>query len=142
MLATLTAAGYLYLARGGSSANATGFLGANQQSVKATDTVIAAAGRVQRFAELHSFDVMTLGQIQVLSRQLTTLQGIAASASGRQKQIADEAVTAVKLAIYWVGLYRQAVAFTHRLVDADTAHQQINDAVASLKQQAQAWQHS
>jgi hypothetical protein len=142
VLATLAVAGYLYLARGDSSANATGFLGANQQSVQATDTVIAAAGRVQRFLEVHSFDLTARAQLQVLSRQLTKLQGIAASASGRQKQIADESVTTVKEVIDDVGVYRKAVASTYRLVDANQARRGFDDAIASLHQQAQAWQHS
>ena len=115
---------------------------ANQQSVKAADTVVTAAAGVQRFAELHSFDLIATAQVQILSQQLTKFQSIEAGASGRQKQIATEAVSTVKQAIDAVGQYRKAVAFSYRLADADTAHQDLNTAVASLKQQAQAWQHS
>jgi hypothetical protein len=142
VLATLAAAGYLYLTRGGNTAGATGFVGADQQSVKAIDTVVTAADGVQRFAGLHPFDVTATAQIQVLSRQLTALQHIAAGASGRQKQIADDAVTTVRQAIDAAAQYRKAVAFTYRLADADSAHQDLNNAVASLKQQARDWQHS
>jgi hypothetical protein len=142
VLATLAAVGYLYLARGGSRASATGFLGANQQSIEATDTVITAAGRVQRFAELHAFDLTATTQRRVLAQQLTKLEGIAASASGPQKQIADQSVTTVKEVIFGVDLYRKAVASTYRLVDADQARRGFDYAVASLQRQAQAWRHS
>jgi hypothetical protein len=142
VLATLAAVGYLYLARGSSSDNATGFLGANQQSAKATGTVITAADRVQRFAELHAFDVVAFAQQHVLTQQLATLQSIEAGASGRQKQIAGETVTTVKQAIDAVGRYREAVAVTYRLADANTARQDLSNAFVSLQQQAQAWQHS
>jgi hypothetical protein len=142
LLATLGAVGYLYLSRGGSSSAATGFVGANQESVKAVDTVVAAAQPVQRFTELHAFDLIATAQTQVLSKQLSALQGVSAGASGRQKQIADEAIATVQQAIDAVGQYRKAVAFTYRLTDAEAAHQDLNNAVASLKQEAQAWQHS
>jgi hypothetical protein len=142
VLATLAAVGYLYLARGASTANATGFLGANQQSVKAAGTVITAADRVQRFTELHSFDVVAFAQQDVLSQQLAKLRSIETGASGRQQQIAGETVTTVKQAIDAIGQYRKAVSLTYRLADADTAHQNLTNAVASLQQQAQAWQHS
>ena len=142
VLATLAAAGYLYLGRGSSSGSATGFLGANQQSVKATGTVITAADRVQRFVELHAFDAVAFAQQRVLTQQLATLQSIEAGVSGRQKQIAGETVTTVKQAIDAVGQYREAVAVTYRLADANTAHQDLSNAFVSLQQQAQAWQHS
>ncbi|HEY5165522.1 MAG TPA: hypothetical protein VIJ44_06190, partial [Acidimicrobiia bacterium] len=141
VLATLAAAGYLYLARS-SSGSATGFLGANQQSVKAASTVITAADRVQRFAELRAFDLIATEQIHTLFQQRTTLQSIAARALGRQKQIANEAVSTVQQAIDSVDRYRLSVAITYRLNDADAAHQELNNAIASLQQQAQAWQHS
>jgi hypothetical protein len=142
VLATLAVAGYLYLARGGSSANATGFLGADQQSVKAADTVIAAAGSVQRFTELGAFNRVATEQIHTLFVQRATLQSIEAGASGRQKQIANEAVSAVQQAIVGADRYRLSVALTYRLNDADAAHQDLSNAIASLHQQAQAWQHS
>jgi hypothetical protein len=142
VLATLATVGYLYLARGTGGGNSTGFLGANQESVKAAGTVITAADRVQRFAALHAFDVVAFAQQHVLSQQRAKLQSVAAGASGRQQQIANEAVTSVQHAIDAVGQYRKAVALTYRLADADTAHQDLTNAVASLQQQAQAWQHS
>jgi murein L,D-transpeptidase YcbB/YkuD len=142
VVATLAGVGYLYLARGGSSANATGFLGANQQSVKAATTVITAARGVQRFTELRAFDLIATAQIHTLFVQRTTLQGIEAGASGRQKQIANEAVSSVQQAIDSADRYRRSVALTYRLNDANAAHQQLNNAIASLRQQAQAWQHS
>jgi hypothetical protein len=142
LLATLGAVGYLYLSRSGSSSSATGFVGANQKSVKATSTVIAAAQGVQRFAELHAFDRIATAQIVDLFKQQATLQRVADSVSGRQKQIADESVTTVKQAVDAIGRYRKAVALTYRLSDAETAHQDLNSVVASLKQEAQAWQHS
>ena len=142
LVATLGAVGYLYLSRGGSSSAATGFVGANQESVKAIDTVVAAAQPVQRFTELHAFDLLATAQGQILSRQLTSLQSVSAGESGRQKQITDEAVATVQQAIDAVGRYRKAVAFTYRLTDAESAHQDLNNTVASLKQEAQAWQHS
>jgi hypothetical protein len=142
VLATLGAVGYLYLSRGGSSSNATGFVGADQESVKAVDTVMAAAQNVQRFEELHAFDVTARAQIQTLSQQLTKLQSIAAGASGRQQQIANQAVKTVNEIIFGVGQYRKAVASSYRLVDAETARQGLDYAVTSLQQQAQAWQHS
>jgi hypothetical protein len=142
LLATLGAVGYLYLSRSGSSAAATGFVGANQASVKAIDTVVAGAQPVQRFTELRTFDVLATAQSQVLSKQVTSLQSVSAGASGRQKQIADEAISTVRSAIDAVGRYRKAVAFTYRLSDAQAAHQDLDSAVASLKQEAQAWQRS
>jgi hypothetical protein len=142
LLASLGAVGYLYVSRSGSSSSATGFVGADQESAKAVVTVRTAAQNVQRFKELHAFDVTARAQIQTLSRQLTKLESIAAGASGRQKQIADKAVTTVKEVIYGVGQYRKALASTYRLVDAAAAERGLDYAVANLKQQAQAWQHS
>ena len=142
LVTTLGAVGYLYLSRGGGSSAATGFVGANQESVKAIDTVVAAAQPVQRFTELNAFDLIATAQSQILSRQVTALQSVSAGASGRQKQIADEAIATVQQAIDAVGQYRKAVAFTYRLADAQSAHQDLNNTVASLKQEAQAWQHS
>jgi len=142
LVATLGAVGYLYLSRGGGNSSATGFVGANQESVKAADTVVRAAQDVQRFKELSAFDHIATAQIVVLFKQQTTLQNIAAGASGRQKQLAGEAVTTVKQAVDAIGRYRKAVALTYRLSDAETAQQDLNNAVASLKQEAQAWQRS
>ena len=142
LVATLGAVGYLFLGRGGSSSAATGFLGAEQQSVKAATTVVTAAHEVQRFAALHSFDLVATAQTEVLSRQLASLQSIASNSTGRQQQIANQAVSADQQAIDAVGRYRKAVAFTYRLADADAALRDLVDAVASLNQQAQAWQHA
>jgi hypothetical protein len=142
LAATLGAVGYLYLSRGGGNSSATGFVGADQESVKAANTVVMAARDVQRFKEIGAFDHIATAQLVALFKQQATLQNIAAGASGRQRQLADEAVTTVKQAEDAVGRYRKAVGFTYRLSDAESAQQDLNSAVASLKQQAQAWQHS
>lgn len=142
LLATLAAVGYLYLSNRGNGANATGYLGATQQSIKAAATVVTAGTHVQRFSELHTFDVTATAQVQILSQQLTKLQSAEAGASGRQKQIAGDSVNTVQQALDAIGRYRKAVAFTYRLADADTARQDLATAVAALKQQAQQWQHS
>ncbi|HSO97107.1 MAG TPA: hypothetical protein VLV81_13825 [Acidimicrobiia bacterium] len=142
LVATLGTVGYLFLNRGGTTSTASGFLGADQQSVKAATTVVAAAQAVQRFAALHSFDLVAQAQSAVLDRQLTSLRSIASSSTGRQKQIANETASTVQLALEAVDRYRRAVAFTYRLADAEQALQDLNNAVATLKQQAQAWQHA
>ena len=143
VLATIGAAGYLYLSRSSStSSTGGGLVGSEQRVVKSADTLTAAAQRVQRFATLRSFDLVAQDQVQVMSRELTALQHIEAGASGRQKAIAGQAVTDVREAIYATLLYRKAVAFTYRLSEAAQAHQYLNNAIADLKQQAQAWQHA
>jgi cysteinyl-tRNA synthetase len=142
VLATLGTVGYLYLNRGGSGSTATGYLGANQASVKAVENVIAAGATVQRFAELHTFDVAASLEAESLSSQLTKLQQAQSGVSGRQKQIASDSANSVQQAIDAIAQYRKAVAFTYRLVDADTARQALESVVVSLNQQAQQWQHS
>jgi len=65
LIATLGAVGYLYLSRGGNSSAATGFVGANQESVKAIDTVVA--GRAQRLG------LMEDGRLTVQARSANPL---------------------------------------------------------------------
>jgi hypothetical protein len=142
LIATIGTLAYLFLGRGSGSSAATGFVGAEQRSVTAVTTVVTAAQSVQRFAALHSFDVVVQAQGGVLNRQLAALRSIASSSSGRQQQIANEAVSTVRQTLDAMDRYRRAVAFTYRLADADTAHQDLDSAVASLKQEAQSWQQS
>ncbi len=142
LLATVGAVGYLYLNRGGGGTTATGYLGANQASVKAIEGVLGAGAKVQRFAELHNFDGIAIMETQNLQVQQQKVQQAESGASGRQKQVAGDTGNTLQQAIDAVGQYRKAVAFTYRLVDADTARQELASVVASLNQQAQQWQHS
>lgn len=142
LLATFGTLGYLFLGRSGGSSAATGFVGADQQSAKAATTVVAAAQRVQRFAAVHAFDQVAIAQTEVLLRQRAALQSIASSSTGRQHQIANEALSTVGQAIDAVGRYRKAIAFTYRLSDAEAAHLDLASAVVSLNQEAQAWQRA
>jgi hypothetical protein len=141
ILATVGAVGYFYVA-GGSAASTSGFVGAEQRFVAATQAITTAAQKVQRFTELHTFDLAAQAQIATMSTELTNLQRIDAGASGRQRQIADQTVSVAQQAIDAAGRYRRAVALTYRLVDANTARQDLSNAVRTLDQQAQAWQHA
>lgn len=143
VLATIGAAGYLYLSRTSTtSSTGGGLVGSEQRVVKAADTLAAGAQRVQRFATLKSFDLIAQGQVINMTREMTALQHIEAGASGRQKQIAGQAVTDVQQAIDATLAYRKAIVFTYRLSDAASAHTDLLSAIADLKQQAQAWQHA
>jgi hypothetical protein len=141
VLTTVTALGYLYLTRGG-SATGTGLVGSEQRVVKSARTITEAAATVQRFGELHAFDLTALTQIHAISLEQAQLQTIAAGASGAQQQIANQAASDVKQAIDAAIRYRRAIAFTYRLADADTALQDLNNALTDLHRQAQAWQHT
>lgn len=141
-VATLVAVGYLYLTRGSSSPTAGGLVGAQQRVVRSADDITTAAGKVQRFGELHSFDLVALTQIHAMSLELSNMQSIAAGASGAQQPIANQAVSDVKQAIDAAIRYRRAVAFTYRLVDADSATQDLNTALTDLHRQANLWQNT
>jgi len=143
VLATVGAVGYLYLSRGGTSGGSTtDFVQVDRRFVAAAQAIPAAAQQVHRFAELHVFDMVAGAKIGVMSRALTNLQHIDAGASGGQKQVADQAVDAAQRAIYAAGVYKISVAYTYRLVDADSARQVLDDTVATLQQQITAWQHA
>ncbi len=143
MLATIGAAGYLYLSRGSSSSGSTtDFVQVDQRLIADAYAIPGAAQQVHRFAELNAFDQGVNWRLAAMAQELGHLQAIASGASGSQKAIADQAVTAAQQALDAAGQYHKAIAFTYRLVDADTASHDLSTAIASLKQQITAWRHA
>ena len=143
MLATIGAAGYLYLSRGSTSGGSTtDFVQVDQRFVADAEAIPVAAQQVHRFAELHVFDQAATYATAAMSQELGHLQAIASGASGSQKAIADQAVTSAQQALDAAGRYHRAVAFTYRLIDSDNAAHDLSSAIASLKQQINAWRHS
>lgn len=140
VLATAGAAGYLYLNRGGASGGSTtDFVQVDRRFIADAEAIPAFAQQVHRFAELHTFDVGAGWRMAAMAQEIGHLEAIAGGASGNQKQIADQAVSLARQALDAVGVYRKAVAFSYKLVDADSAQRDLNSALATLKQQASAW---
>jgi hypothetical protein len=143
VLATVAAGGYFLVGRssGRTASTSNDFVHTDQRIATSARALPTAAQHVQRFLELHQFDTTATAAIAQMNTDRDTLQTIAASQSGNAKQTADQAVTAANQAIDAADRFRRAVAFTYRLADADTARQDLLAAVATLDQQAKAWQH-
>jgi hypothetical protein len=143
ILATIGAGGYLYLNRGSSSSGSTtDFVQVDQRFIADAYAIPGAARQVHRFAELHAFDQSAIFAMAAMAQEFGHLQAIAGDASGNQKAIADQAVTTAQQALDAVGQYHKAIAFTYRLIDADTAAHDLSTAIASLKHQITAWRHA
>ena len=142
LVASLAVGAYLVVGRRGtSSASSTDFVGTTTALITVAQSVPVAAQKVQRFLELHSFDLDAQAALGQLQTDENRLQSIAHNQSGPARQIADQAVTAGNHAIDAVGRFREAVAFSYSLSRANTAVQDLDAAIVSLQQELKAWSH-
>jgi hypothetical protein len=139
-LATVGAAGYLVTNRSsGTTATSHDFVHTAERVATTARSLPAAAQNVQRFTELHAFDVKTRVIIDGMTLDVNRLRQLAAGVSGSARLIADQAATAGDEAIAAARRYHDAVAFTYRLSNAEAARQDLEAAAATLDQQAKAW---
>ena len=138
--ATGAAAGYFVADRGSAARGVPrDFVHTAERVATTARSLPSAAQDVQRFTELHSFDVKAGLIIAGLTLDVHRLHQIAARASGSAKLIATQAAAAGDQAIDAAQRYREAVVFTYQLANADAAHQDLDAAAATLDQQAKAW---
>ncbi len=143
LVATVLAGGYFLSTRGGSSSGSsvptTNFVGVTQRLATSARSLPAAATKVQRFLELHQFDSMAVATIASIDNDRDLLIKFAGTQTGSARTIADDAVNAANQAADAAANYRQALAFTYRLSDAQAAAHDLTSAAATLDTQAQAW---
>jgi hypothetical protein len=140
VLATVAAAGYLVTNRSsGAPVASNDFVHTAERVGTAARSLPPAAQNVQRFTELHSFDLKARVIIDGMTLDVNRLHQLAAVASGSAKLIADQAASAGDQAIAAARRYHDAVAFTYRLSNAEAAKQDLDAAAATLDQQAKAW---
>ncbi len=146
LIATLAAAGYFLATRGGSSPPASrppgstiDFVSVTQQLARSTRSLPAAAEKVQRFTEVHPFDMVALATIASMSHDRDLLVKFAGTQTGAAQGIASQAVDAANQAVDAGLKYREAVALTYRLANAQSAARDLVSAAATLDAQAQAW---
>lgn len=140
VLVTVLAGGYLYISRSSGGSNlANDFVSVDQRIAAEARSLPVAAAKVQRFDELHAFDLEALKSIAQMDQDRGTLQKIAKTQTGPSRQIAEQAVTAAGTALTAGLLYRKSVALTYNLTAADRANVTLLSAAATLDQQAKAW---
>jgi len=137
VLATL-AGGYWFLFRG-STATSDAFLQANERVTAAARAVPESAAAVQRYLELETFDAAVEAQLVVIRAETEKLRKIAQDSEGDAATIADDAVAAATRITTSTVSYRDAIAVSGDLADADAARLDIEASIAKLEQQARAW---
>jgi hypothetical protein len=139
---TAVVVGYFFV-RSRSSASGTpqDFVHTSQRIEQEGRSLPMLASKVQRFTELHAFDQSANRVIAAMERDVFRIHQIASGSSGNDKAIADQGASAADQALDAATRYQHAVAFTYRLSNASTAEQDLNAAIAQLKQQEQAWAH-
>lgn len=141
VLVTALAGGYLYIShRNSGSGLANNFVSVDQRVAAAARAIPAAAQKIQRFDEVHTWDTFALTTLSQMGRDRDLLEKIAKTQSGSSRQIAERAATAAQQAANAGILYRDSVAVTYNLSDADNAKAAMLGAAATLDQTAQAWQ--
>jgi hypothetical protein len=142
LVVTAVAVGYFVVQhRSRASGTPQDFVHTTQRIEQDARSLPVLATKVQRFTELHTFDQRANGVIAAMERDVYRIHQIASGSSGNDKGIADQAASAADQALDAATRYQHAVAFTYRLSNASTAEQDLNAAVAQLKQQDQAWAH-
>jgi hypothetical protein len=142
LMTTVIAGGYFLSTRGGtspSSSSATDFVSVTRRLATSARSLPPAAENVQRFTELHQFDVVALATIARIDQDRDLLIKFAGTQTGSARTIADQATNAANQAADAAANYREAVAFTYRLSNAQSAAQDLMSAAATLDAQAQAW---
>lgn len=141
LIASVAVAAYLLIGRhsGSGSSNPTGFVATSQSFLTAGQSVTDEAKQVQRFLELHTFDEQALKRIGEMQVYLNQFESIAQQSSGTQRQLADAQVTAARQAIAAATQFRQAVAFSYKLSNANTAQQTLGLALAAVEHNLKAW---
>ncbi len=144
IVVTIAGVGYVLATRGKSTSSGTptDFVHTSQAVAQQARMVPAEAAQVQRFSQLHTFDLEAQRTIAMMQAGTDRLHRFATTATGNQKALAEAAATAGDQAIDAAGRYRQAVAFSYRLGNASTAERDLLAAAATLDQQAKAWSHS
>jgi hypothetical protein len=142
LVVTVAAGAYLYVSHRGPSGPplARDFVSVDQRVASGARGLPAAASKVQRFDELRGFDLDALKILARMGADRQTLQRIARTQTGPQRQIADRAATMADQALNAGLLYRKSVALTYNLTAADRSEATLLNAATILDQQATAWQ--
>ncbi|GEM_PF-5368581 len=142
LLVTAVAVGYFVVqSRSSASGTPQDFVHTTQRIEHEARSLPVLATKVQRFTELHAFDQSARGVIAAMERDVYRIHQIASGSSGTDKAITDQAASAADQALHAASAYQYSVAYTYRLGNASAAEQDLNAAVAQLKQQEQAWAH-
>jgi len=141
LIATLGVGTYFLLGRKNSSgaSKPTGFVATSQNFITSGQNLMEAAKQVQRFLELHNFDNQALKSIVEMQVDLNQFATIAQQSSGTQRQLAEAQVTTAKQAITAATQFRQAVAFSYKLSNANTARQTLGVALGAIEHNLTAW---
>ena len=142
LVASVAAGVYLLLgrhSRTGPTTHAPAFATTSQNLMTAALSVPAEAQKVQRFLELHTFDADALRSIGTMQGYANELETIASHASGARLPLAEAQVTAAQQAITAVTQFRQAVAFSYKLSNANAARQTLDLALAAMAHNVKAW---
>jgi hypothetical protein len=144
LVLTIGGVAYVLATRGKSASSGTpnDFVHTSAAVAQQARSLPFEAAQVQRFAQLHSFDLAAQQTIAMMQTETDRLHRFAATATANQKPVAEQAAAAGDQAIDAAGRYRQAVAFSYRLGNANTAEQDLLATAATLDQQAKAWSHS
>jgi hypothetical protein len=144
LLVTVIAGSYFLATRGGGStsspsASATDFVSVTRRVATSARSLPVTATKIQRFLEVHQFDLVAIPIIASIDRDRDRLIKFAGTQTGTARGIADQAVNAANQAADAAANYREAVAFTYRLSNAQSAARDLASAAATLDAQAQAW---
>jgi hypothetical protein len=146
LLIVVTIAGVAYVVAsrksGGTSGRPSDFVHTSEAVAQQARMLPLEAAQVQRFAQLHSFDVAAQHTTAMMQAGTDRLHRFATTATGNRQQVAEHAAVAGDQAIDAAGRYRRAVAFSYRLTNATAAEQDLLAAATTLDQQAKAWSHS
>jgi hypothetical protein len=137
VLATL-AGGYWFLLRGDGGPSGA-FPQAEQRITAAARAVTESATAVQRYLELESFAVAIDQQLVVIRAETEKLRKVEQDSDGDAAVIAGDAVdAATRIATSSVS-FRDAIAGSGDLADADAARLDIEASITKLEQQLRAW---
>jgi hypothetical protein len=140
VVATVGAAGYFLVLRNGAEGATGDFASAHQRVVAAARAVPGAATEVHRFLELDRFNASIDHVVNEMNAGRGVFDQLARSEEREERDIAAAASEATQRATTATNDFRKAIAFTNRLVEAQAAQKELDDAVAELDHQASAWE--
>jgi hypothetical protein len=98
-----------------------------------------SAAQVQRFLELDTFAKAIDEQLVVIKAETAKLRTLAAQSEGAEATIASTSADAATRITTSSVSYRDAIAGSNDLADADAALLDIKASIVKLEQQARAW---
>jgi hypothetical protein len=137
VLATLFGA-YWFLLRGGGGTSSA-YLRSEERITAAARAVPESAAQVQRFLELDTFAKAIDEQLVVIKAETAKLRTLAAQSEGAEATIASTSADAATRITTSSVSYRDAIAGSNDLADADAALLDIKASIVKLEQQARAW---